>query len=481
MERQTFQLKISPDKEMIAIALSAAKEYASRYIDNPKEVNKMGLALEEAIANVLNFSMTDSVESIKIYAEAKGGELKFSVIDKGIPGDFNEMLKDEDSLGLTIMQKVTDRITIKNLGLKGRCQELVKYISQLPDFEAEQKKEKELELIKPKEIKIIPLRRSDADWVARGIYSEYGFSYPNDIVYYPDRFYEAVQNGSIHSIVAVDEEGRFLGHVGASKWDDIPGIYESGMAVVNPACRGAGVFNLLITTLDEQVRALPDAKQNLGEAVTTHTFSQKGGYNSGSRATGFIFCLTPPGSSLSTFRSKQEKSAIQRDSYVLTPAVIDCSEKTVYSVPEISDIADYAYGILNLKRKIITDDLPPEIEVSVGNTSTHTTWNFSRITIYEIGKDIAERIKRDVLAAKKVGTNTIQLCFSMDKPGVYQAYEAAKAQGFFCTGLLPVTEMGDVLLMENLFENTVDYENIQVLEPYKPLLEMVAKLDPDRN
>ncbi len=481
MNKQTFQLKISPDKEMIAIALSAAREYASRYIDDAKEVNRMVLALEEAIANVLNFSMTDSVESIKIYAQAKGGELKFSVIDKGLPGDFTEMLKDEDSLGLTIMQKVTDRITVKNLGLKGRCQELVKYISTVPDFEAEEKKEKEPELIKPKEIKIIPLRRSDADCVARGIYSEYGFSYLNDIVYYPERFYEAVQNGSIHSIVAVDEDGRFLGHAAASKWDDIPGIYESGMAVVNPACRGAGVFNLLMTTLEAQVRALPDARQNLGEAVTTHTFSQKGGYNSGSRATGFVFCMTPPGSIQSTFRNKQEKNERQRDSYVLTPSVIDTSERTVYSVPEISDITDFVYGILNLKRTVITDDLPPETEVSVGNNATNTTWNFSRITIYEIGKDIAERIKRDVLEAKRNGTAMIQLCLSMDKPGVYQAYEAAKAQGFFCTGLLPVTGMGDVLLMTNLFENMVDYENIQLLEPYKPLLEMVRKLDPDRN
>lgn len=480
MNKQTFQLKISPDKEMIAIALSAAKEYASRYIKDEKEVGRMVLALEEAIANVLNYSLTSSVDSIKIYAEAEGGELKFSVIDKGLPGDYSTMLKDEDSLGLTIMQKVTDRITIKNLGLKGRCQELVKYVSKMPDFEAEKKEEQQPELIVPKEINIIPMRRSDADCVARLFYKEYGFSYPNDIVYYPDRLYEASQSGSLHSLVAVNEEGRFLGHIAAFEWSDLPGVYETGMAAVDPVCRGSGVLNILMHEIDKYVRSCPNSKQNLGEAVVTHYYSQKSGYKTGSRGSGFAFCLTPPGAGVSTFREKGDEYVRQRDSYIYTPLVIDRSGKTVYSVPEINDVAGFVYNILDLERNVVVDDVPSELETSIGTSTTNNTYNFTRLVISDIGKDIAQRIRRDCFEAKKNGSAMIQLFVSMDRPGVYQAYEEAKKQGFFCAGLLPVTEKGDMLIMVNLFENTVDYENFKLYDPYYPLLEMIRKLDPDQ-
>ena len=51
-----IELKVLPDRKLIPTAVAAIKEYAKLYFDDEKDIFNIGLSLEEAIANVTEFS-----------------------------------------------------------------------------------------------------------------------------------------------------------------------------------------------------------------------------------------------------------------------------------------------------------------------------------------------------------------------------------------------------------------------------------------
>jgi len=474
-----FELKISPEKEMIAIALQAAQAYAKQYITDKKDIKRLTLSLEEAIANVLTYSLTDSVKDITVAAEAQDGELKLSVIDQGIPGDYEDTLKDEDALGLTIMHHSVDQVNIRNLGQKGRCQELIKYYSYRPSYD----KEEEKETAKPAveritEFEIMPMRREDALMVGRGLYKEYGFSYIKELAYYPDRLYAATKKGQLYSAVAVTPDGKAVGHLAVWEWDDIPGIWESGMAVTDPACRGSGVFEKLHKHICEYTENQAGAKVHLGTATTSHILSQKGGYRHGHQPFGLIMNVFDSTQMQNTF--KDDKASAERDGGLYMGEILDHERKTVYVPEELRTIIESRYALVGAERDIITDELDPVTEATELDLHYKPAWHYGRICCFTIGPDFAACLRRELLTAKRNDAISIELCISMETPGVTKAYEEAKKLGFFFAGIIPGSQKGDILLMSKMLSSTVNYDFIHVIDPAKDLLETVRSFDPDQ-
>ncbi len=479
---KSFELKISPQPEMISIAVQAAEAYAGQYIADHREISRLSLALEEAIANVLNYSLTDSVQSITVRGEAQDGELKLSVLDEGLPGNYEELLTDEDALGLTIMHASVDQVNIKNLGMGGRCQELVKYYVSRPDYSRREETQDEAPIAKVTDFEIIPLRnKQDALMVGRGLYAEYGFSYVKDIAYYPELLYAATRKGQLYSAVAIDKAtGKAVGHIAAWEWPSIPGVWESGMAVTDAACRGTGVFGAMIQHIIDYVETQTDGKLHLGTAVTSHPYSQKGAYRYGSRPFGFIMNMHSSDQLVGTFKADKNNLSAERDSYVYMGWCLDQKRKTVYAVPEIKDILESRYETVGAERDIVTDELPAEIETTVTELHYKPQWQYEQICCFTVGRNFAEQLRRDLVTAKRNGSVVAELCLSMDKPGVSEAYKAAKDMGFFFTGLLPGSKQGDILLMDKMLSNAVNYDRIKTHEGATAFLEQIRALDPDQ-
>lgn len=478
---KNFELKISPQPEMISIALQAAGAYAGQYINDKREISRLSLALEEAIANVLNYSLTDSVQSITVRGEAVDGELRLSVLDFGLPGNYEELLTDEDALGLTIMHASVDQVNVKNLGKGGRCQELIKYYVDRPDYSHKEETTGAAPVTKVTDFEIMPMRsKQDALMVGRGLYAEYGFSYGKDMAYYPELLYAATRKGQLYSAVAIDKAtGKTVGHIAAWEWSDIPGIWESGMAVTDAACRGTGVFGKLLEHIIHYVETQTDGALHLGVAVTSHPYSQKGAYHYGSRPFGFNFNAHGADALASTFKSKDELTN-ERDTTVYMGWILDHERKTVYAVPEIKEILEGRYEAVGAERDIVTDEMSAEVETTVTELHYKPQWQHARICCFTIGRDFAEQLHRDMLTAKRSGAVVVELCLSMDKPGVSEAYKAAKDMGFFFAGVLPGSKQGDILLLSKMLSHTVNYERIKTHEGATAFLEQIRVLDPDQ-
>ena len=469
-----FELKIRPDTQMLPIALATVGKYAKLFFKTKKDVDRIILATEEAINNVLSFSVTSRMEEITITAEGADGEFTVCVLDKGLPGDYEKTLTGTDRIGLTLMHGVVDEAAVENLGLEGRRQKLVKYYSRMPEF-ASLSKQPEAKIIDGAEISVRTPKKEEMLDICRAFYNEYGLTYVNDLIYYPDRFYAAVAKDQIHSTIAVDQDGHFAGHHGTFQWTNVPGIWESGMAVVNSNYRNAGVFKKMMARTYNYVHDEAKGKIFLGCCITSHPYSQKLRLKYGSAPCGFCFNIAPPDIAASTFKGSNDFS-----SEALAASAFDFTPKTVYLPEELHDGANFIYKGMELPRELSTEILPPP------ETPTKSAWSFNTrqlsgsINLSQIGADCATRLRSDIYELKMRGADMITLYISAEVPCFNYAYEAAKSEGFFFTGILPNADQGDVVEMQKMVSCVVDYPSIVTTGPFTELLEIVRSFDPDQ-
>ena len=74
----------------------------------------------------------------------------------------------------------------------------------------------------------------------------------------------------------------------------------------------------------------------------------------------------------------------------------------------------------------------------------------------------------------------IVLYIPIEQPGLTAVYENAKNEGFFFTGLLPATDHGDVVIMQKMMNNVVDYDSLITCDLFTELLADIRRFDPDQ-
>ena len=470
-----IEIRILPDAQLLSSALSAIRSYAKHFFKTRKDVDRIALATEEAVNNILSFSVTSHLDAITITADGTDGEFTVCVLDKGLPGDYEKTLLGEDRLGLTLMHNAMDVVTVENLGAAGRCQKLVKYYSTVPDFAALPEPPQPAP-IENAEITIRAPKKEEMLAVCRAIYNEYGLTYSKDIVYYPERFYAAVAKDQIHSTVAVDENGNIAGHHAVFEWDTVPGVWEGGMAVVNSNYRNAGVFRRMMQRSYDYVHDEVKGRLFLGCCVMTHPYSQMNRLKYGSNPCGFLLNLTPPDVLRSSFKAKDTFTAD-----AIACSVFDPTPKTVYLPEELRAAAEKIYGNVKIPRTIVTDDSSlPAAEATESAWFFNTAKRNGTINLRCPGADFQRRLRSDMYALKCRGAEMLILYISAELPGLPAVYEAAKQEGFFFTGIIPATDQGDVLMMQKMLNNVVDYDSLVSYGPFTELLEIVRGFDPDQ-
>lgn len=468
-----FEIKIKPDAILLPSVLSAIETYAGQFFKDKKDIDRLALAVEEAIGNVLNFSVTGRMTDITVTVDSEGGEFTVCVLDLGRPGNYEETLKGEQRIGLTIMKNAVDVVRVENLGHGGRRQKLIKYYAGMPDFAPKKFSEDE----KPIENAVITVRapkREEMVEISRAFYEEYGLNYGNEIVYYPERLYAAVAKDQIYSTVAVDQNGNLAGHFGCFQWSSITGIWEAGMAVVSKRYRNAGIFNKMMKRNYDHVCDEVKGKFLVGGCVMMHPYSQKMLLNYGFSPCGFHFNLIPADVSVSTFNKEggyTHEACAGRAFFF--------GERTVYIAEELREPVEYILDGVKLRRTLCTESFMPQTDFTQSSWAYNDKLRSGEITVNVIGRDCVERLGSDCLELRTRGAETVTLSINACEEGFNVLYEAAKAEGFFFTALVPNGDRGDFAIMQRFFGKAVDYENLVTVEPYTTLLKMVKKLDPD--
>jgi hypothetical protein len=305
------------------------------------------------------------------------------------------------------------------------------------------------------------LKPDDAVQVSRCVYRVYGYTYPNEDIYYPERISGLNESGELISAVALDAEGTVVGHYALER--PRQGLVaESGQAVVAPAHRGRRLMERMRTLLEEEAVRL-GLVGVFGQPVTSHTFSQHVNEGFGSRVCGVTLGLVPR-----SFTCKKTDFEVlqQRESTMLYFKYLRSPGKALVAAPaRHSQILGRIYAHLGVEIEPVgPGPLEGHGEVAV---TYDRSWGFGVIRALRLGADtpaVVDLARRSLLSI--AGAEAVYLELPLAQPGAPEACEKAESSGFFFSGVGPsLAADGDALRLQTLGA-PLDMARLKVLDPF---------------
>lgn len=310
------------------------------------------------------------------------------------------------------------------------------------------------------------MRPEEAISVAQCVYRAYGYSYPNEDLYYPERIAHLNATGELVSAVAVDEGGQVVGHLALER----PGLgpfAESGQAVVLPAHRGRHLLQRMRRFLEDEGRRL-GLVHIWAQAVTTHTFSQRVEGEMGSRLCGVSLGDAPASLTFKAIADaagagagEQRGSCMVYVKFLVPPAGV-----VVHAPARHREMLARIYGQLDCPVRFAAGapaaDGPGRLSVSLDRG-----WGRAVIRAPTVGADSAAEIRQALDDLVEVaGAEAVYLELPLAQAGTPALCAASEAMGFFFSGVAPCFAAdGDVLRLQHL-SVPLDPARLRVASPF---------------
>jgi hypothetical protein len=339
----------------------------------------------------------------------------------------------------------------------------------------------EAPLAPPQEYTIRLLCPDEALQVAQCIYRAWGYSYPNDDLYYPERIAHLNATGALVSIVAVDAAGEVVGHVALER-PELGPIAESGAAVVNPAHRGRHLLDRMRAFLEDEGRRLGLAGV-FGQPVTSHVFSQRMEESFHAAVCGVSLGISPASMQ---FRAIQNATAGQRESLLLYfKYLAPGSTAVVYAPVQHRAMLERLYAHLETPVEFRAPPAAPAgagagpgptAEPSVEKTAAGAgevavrfvrAWGYGLIQVRRVGTETDAAVRQalhDLCAT--AGAEAVYLELPLAQPGTPSLCSAAEDAGFFFSGLGPGFAPGGDALRLQYLATDLDPERLQIASPF---------------
>jgi serine/threonine-protein kinase RsbW len=495
---QGSELTITNDVEAIAPTIAFLRVVAGLLGLDERETHRICYALEENLSNSILFDFEAGArEEIRIAVNAIASGIELIIRDHGIPRDpfiqrpasvediardtsFDSLARSNgDEIGAVsdfVIHRMLDRYQYANLGRKGRRIEMVLYATA-----ARVGKPDGTEPLSdagtdgPAVIRLA--EHGDLTGIARLFYTCYGYSYVNDVVYYPERLADQIQKRHLTSLGAVADKGRVVGHVALMRPFDGADILEWGMAASAPEYRGQGVMERLFTALLDHVRGLP-CSGLFSHSVTNHVFTQKICSRYGFSDVALLLGYAP--ADLSFKKINQELG--QRESTIISFKQLQSARQDSIFPPEHHrELILALYGAAKIAvrpGKQVSTTMPAKSAV------VHTVipvLNIAELLIKTIGQDLDEQLAFITRKLCIAGVDILYLVLDLGSPLAPRAVEQAEAAGYFFAGIFPGYHHPHSLVLQYLNNIAFDYDTIVTLTPTAGRLKSyIRRLDPNQ-
>ena len=280
-----------------------------------------------------------------------------------------------------------------------------------------------------------PIRRfrpDDAIGVAQCVYRSFGYTYGDADLYYPDRIVHLNETGQLVSIVALDEAGAIVGHLGLER-PELGAIAESSDAAVAPAHRHRHLLERLRAFAEDEARGI-GLEGLVGYPVTTHPFSQRMDEAVGAHLCGVVLGQLPRSTS---FKGIATEPIHERVSTLLYFKYLGAPSPTIVHAPtHHRAMLERLYANLAVPAEFRA----PDVAAGAGRlvVSLDRQWGFGEVQVQSVGADTATEIRRaraDLCAV--AGTEVVYLYLPLAQPGTPELCARAEAEGFFFSGIGP--------------------------------------------
>lgn len=430
---------------------------------------KLELVCEEAFVYVLKNSFEEGEEAfVKIETKVENGQFILSFFDEGLPFDasLSKQYSVEDfsaeGLELFLIKEYTTGVEWINHGNKGKEFKLSFDLPTQDIFTIDKdKKEQEhtIEQVALEDIEIRTFQEQDAIKISRIIYRAYGYTYPNEAMYYPQKILDMNKSGELISIVSYDKKSdEVVGHYALER-PGLGAVAESGQAVVSPSCRGLGLMKTMRNLIEKRAREL-GLEGIISQPVTVHTFSQQVNESFGSSPCGFSFGLVPQKQSF-----KQISLTLpQRESCVLYFKVLQQRKRDLYIPKQHDKIIRTIYKNI----KLDYGEVQSKEGVKYGRvTSTYSSdWGTGIIHVEKIGEDNFVQI-RDALYKLlfNLKAEVIFLKITLEDASIDTLVEKLAQEKFFFAGIHPSLLNGQDVIRFEYLNVAIDTSKIKIYAP----------------
>jgi anti-sigma regulatory factor (Ser/Thr protein kinase) len=456
----------------------------------PEESEFLTLAAEEACSNSIEHAYDAQEEgSFRLVLEISPSRIILSLHDQGLPFDYTIAPKYEPpaqadpgkistrGLGLYLIEKLVDSVEWISHGMAGKELRLIKKRSvrdvtdQLPARDLAPFPENAPQA--PEQTYTVRrMRPEDAIHAARCIYRTYGYSYENEVTYFPEELIKQNQSGELLSWVGVNQEGDIVGYIELK----IPAgsrIADLSQAVVIPAHRGRSVLNLMGMALyDEAVKmGLVGIYTRL---TTVHPFSQKA-IGDFAHPCAIALGYVPR---VRLYKGLESHEFDERKSLILHYCFLNPPDKTiVHAPPRHREMIERIYRLLNLHVEFAEEVPAAGLPGGKVNVLFNRSNGTGTITVEIVGQDSKAEIRRALADLRDIAcAEAIYLLLPLAQAGTPQLCEDAEDLGFFFSGVEPcLAPDGDYLRLQCL-NTTVNFDHIQLYKPFsRELLAYILK------
>ena len=449
MARDKALLELPADRRYIPAATSFVGDFAQQLGLTERQAKKLQCAARTSLSNLME---RRGVERLQFYVESCSHELRLRFLDTGIPTDepFTAMLP--EGLQVYLAEHELDEVRFRYLGREGNETILVRKFP-VPPPERVPVSQAQLDIPADADYEVRLMKPEEALEVARCIYTAYGYSYPVDAVYLPQRLRNLCDSGEMLTAVAV-YDGQIFGTMSLE-----PGfgstIRDMGLAATYPECRGQGAAKRLFRFLvDEAGRTGLEGLTGWG--VTAHVYSQK--------LVGHEMrpCALLVGNAPNTFKIKGMEQT-QRGSVIGYYRELLPGQRAPISVPSRHrDMVETLFDRLGWHTTSPdgTFDRPDHSELTVRGNQERAG---AILSLKKAGQD-ARRVLTDAHdRLAETGTVEFMVILDMADPGTADLAEYLEAeQHYFFCGIMPRTNCGNALLMQCLHSEPLDYDQIQL-------------------
>ncbi len=487
-------IQIPNDSKYATAAAIYVSEIARTMGMEAADLKALENGIISAVTALLDYSFEPAENSnLEIICERIPEGIMVSLRDKGLPFGAESASGSQPGMAEPFfeLKEYLDEIQLNNLGPDGKELVLIKHLKNksISDYYAAcdlEPYDPAIESIAktPGALKchVRRLEPNDAAEVSKTIYKTYGYTYPNDYVYYPEKIIALNKSGRFYSAVAVAGDSEIAGYGVFQIWDQNPQIVEMAQGVVKPKYRSMGCFRNITRYLLEEARSR-GIKGAFGEAVTNHTVSQHTMHGFDFKDCGLRLGLIPP----ETLFKGMNAEASQRVSMLvqflfLQPQATD--GQTIYVPPHHKDMLADLYKELDVVPKIAKatskqdSNQPPHAKLRIKLVGS---MRYARIIVEGYGLNFMAALKTEVreLCMKKI--EIINLFLNLSDPLTASTAAEIENLGFFFGGILPHGfKNGNAMILQYLNNVPIDYDAIQVKSAMaKKLLEYVRERDPN--
>lgn len=318
------------------------------------------------------------------------------------------------------------------------------------------------DVLSSEEVSIRALLPQDAAALTRTIYRCYGWTYPLQDLYFPERIAATIENGSRIGEVAVTESGEVAAHWGAVYLS--PTAVETGGTVTDPRFRRRGLAKQLGDRLLERIIEA-GITGRLREPVLTHTATQQIALNDGASIVGAYLHFAHPLQQVGI----TEGIGVQRSSLSVAYGPLKALEPATVWIPNpYEPMAHMVFSQSNWPREFGSGFRGIQIpDVTVLATNYDSGNRLGIIDVATVGQNLIDCLDSSVDDLRKSGAEHIQVRLPANQPALQSVgaglTEIGLAFGAFIPQLrtfdLSGVDRGDVLIVQWLADADLDTQS----------------------